>query len=182
VSWYDVVKWCNALSEKEGRIPVYEVNGAVYRSGEYGESGSGAVTMRKGGNGYRLPTEAEWEWAARGGVKTRGSAYSGGNDLPTVGWTYDNSLGASVNLFEGRGTWPVGSKQPNELGLCDMSGNVWEWCWDAVDGTPGRRIRGGSWLHGGILATVANRDTLYYPNYRAYYRGFRVARSSVQSG
>jgi len=122
VNWYDVVKWCNARSEMDGLRPVYKAGGKVYRRGEFGLNGSTEVDASVGANGYRLPSEAEWEWAARGGVKTNEYVYSGSNDLGSVGWFWENSKGASVNLVEGKGTHPVGLKQPNELGLYDMSG------------------------------------------------------------
>ena len=198
VSWYDCVKWCNARSEMGELEPVYAVKGAVYRSGEYGAEGSNVVTQKAGANGYRLPSEGEWEWAARGGVKSRGYKYSGSDDLNAVGWTPSNSKGAAEDLgsadmkkypdiFKSRsaeqkqslvgcGTWPVGQKKGNELGLCDMSGNVWEWCFDLV-GTSYRRIRGGSWVNAAGNAAVAYRD-FFYPDYRYFYIGFRLARSS----
>ncbi len=172
VSWYDVVKWCNARSEKEGKTAVYQANGGVYRSGEFGSYGSSSVTMKIGANGYRLPLEKEWEWAARGGVQSQGYTYSGGNTIDTVAWYTTNSGGA---------TKVVGTKAANELGIYDMSGNVWEWVWYVDGGSPGQRIRGGGWGSIAISAEVSFRDSHVDPDFRINSYGFRVAFSSEQS-
>ena len=162
VSWYDVVKWMNARSEKEGLTPVYQVAGGVYKTGE------SAPTLNSAANGYRLPTEAEWEWVARGGVSSQGYTYSGSNDVNAVAWHYDNGSD---------GTKAVGTKTSNELGIHDMSGNVREWCEDVVYSSY-RRFRGGSWINVAGLCTVAYRDDGNTPDYRDSITGFRLARSS----
>jgi formylglycine-generating enzyme required for sulfatase activity len=165
VSWYHVVKWCNARSEMEGLTPVYTVNGAFYRTGD------SAPDVNASANGYRLPGEAEWEFAARGGVNTHGYEYSGSNDLNAVAWFGGNS---------GYTTHSVATKLANELGLSDMSGNVWEWCYDWYPGYEGsvRVTRGGSWNYSAYYCRVAFRN-VNYPSFTSSYVGFRVARSSV---
>jgi formylglycine-generating enzyme required for sulfatase activity len=133
VTWYDTLKWCNAASERAGRMPVYKVGGSVYKTGEQ------IPQVDSSADGYRLPTEAEWEFAASGGTKTKKYVYSGGSTPSQVGWFKDNSKGV-VQL--------VGRKTPNELGICDMSGNVAEWCFElgkAQGGKTTSKFRGGDW-------------------------------------
>lgn len=136
------------------------------------------------GKTFRLPTEAEWEFAARGG-KSGVTKYSGSDNLDEVAWYGDNS---DVE------THPVKTKQPNSLGIYDMSGNVWEWCQDSWDGTnnyistprdgsanasgTGRVLRGGSWLLSEDFCTVAYRD-INYPDYKYDTNGLRLACSLV---
>lgn len=173
VSWYDVVKWCNARSEKEGLKAVYRINGAVYRTGQ-----SNAVPDNSAG-GYRLPSEPEWEWAARGGIWSQDYIFSGSNDLNEVGWYYDNSIGAPLGDSGGRGTWPIGLKRPNELGIHDMNGNVLEWCFDIVgDNEAVRRFRGGSYGWTQEYCTVDNRYWFIGAINRNGDVGFRLARNA----
>ncbi|MCI5756668.1 MAG: formylglycine-generating enzyme family protein [Bacteroidales bacterium] len=133
------------------------------------------------GRTFRMPTEAEWEYAARGGSKSKGYLYSGGNTLSDVGWYDDNS---------GNNTYPVAQKTANELGLYDMSGNVWEWCSDwygpyssssqtnpTGPSTGSHRVlRGGGWTYGAALCRVAYR-TGQKPSSRGSDIGVRLALS-----
>jgi formylglycine-generating enzyme required for sulfatase activity len=171
VSWLDAVKFCNKLGEMEGRPPCYEIEGGNVRVLDWSRPG------------YRLPTEAEWEYACRANAPTV-TRYSFGDDEASLGefaWFSGNSDDQ---------THPVGKKRPNGLGLFDMYGNVWEWCWDGygegyyrkfgeddprgLDGAASRVLRGGGWRSGPRRArsAIRYRDE---PGIRDFNLGFRLA-------
>ena len=181
VTWYDAIEFCNKLSEKEGLQKVYTITGRTPATG-YPISNA-TVTMNNNANGYRFPTEAEWEFAANGGGNVRSTtAYSGSNSVDAVAWYSENS---------GKKTHPVGTKAPSNLGLYDMSGNVWEWCWDwygsysngaqtdprGVSSGVGRVLRGGGWGNSAQHVRSASRFN-GTPSNRYSGIGFRVVRSN----
>ena len=211
--WYEAVEFCNKLSEMEGYTPVYTINKRIPQGGYpilYAE-----VDANWNANGYRLPTEAEWEYAAKGGNGMGPYfTYSGSNDPSEVGWYnyiadswHENQQEFLAENMGHESTWlhivtghywgledlihPVGGKAPNSLGFYDMSGNVWEWCWDwygdytsAPQTNPKgpssgdyRVRRGGAISEYGVAATrIANRD-YFVPFYRNNVMGIRVVRN-----
>ncbi|MCB5262482.1 MAG: formylglycine-generating enzyme family protein, partial [Candidatus Cloacimonetes bacterium] len=189
VSWFNAIEYSNRRSMQEGLTPCYSYssNGTNPDSWPNGWNSDynnhTNVNCNWTANGYRLPTEAEWHFAARGGNQTHNYTYSGSNTIGDVAW-YDGNNNPS-------GTKPVGGKLPNELGLYDMSGNVWEWCWDIYGNYPsgpqnnptgsnsgsGRVRRGGSWFNFAVSCAVSYRggDNATVSN---SFIGFRVCRVS----
>jgi len=186
VSWYDALVFCNKLSIAEGLDPVYSISGKTNPS-EWGSVPTSSnetwdtVVMDKSKNGYRLPTEAEWEYACRAGTTT---AYNTGDTISNnTGWYIDNS---------GNKTHQVGLKPANAWGLYDMHGNVFEWCWDRYSSSyysssptndptganygSNRVGRGGSWSSYGQNLRSAYRGNSN-PSSRDNRVGFRLVRS-----
>ncbi|ATL32649.1 serine/threonine kinase [Streptomyces formicae] len=156
VSWWDAVRFCNALSLRDGFGPAYRI----------GTEGEG-VTWDVSADGYRLPTEAEWEHACRAG--TSGPRYG---PLDEIAWYRDTS---------GERAHAVGGRLPNPWGLHDMLGNVWEWCWDVYDAEvygSYRVLRGGGWFdeQWSCRASVRRRS---HPTFQVDDVGFRLARSGA---
>ncbi|MBN1518945.1 MAG: formylglycine-generating enzyme family protein [Spirochaetales bacterium] len=186
VSWYATLVFCNKLSVLEGLTPVYSINGSTNPE-DWGEIPQDAddvwnsVTANWNANGYRLPTEAEWMWAFFGGVHCLGYEYSGSDDIDSVAWYYYNA---------DHTTHAVGSKVANELGLYDMSGNVYEMCWDWDGPLPttheinyrgpasgnARVIRGGFFGSGALECARYHRAASWLGG-GSEVMGFRVARN-----
>ena len=196
VSWYEALVFCNRLSIAEGLTPAYRISNSTDPSvwgivPEAPDSTWSAVEMVAGSTGYRLPTEAQWEYAAKGGpsASTPYKVYSGSNTIDDVAW-WGNADGSSGNSW-GK-THEVGLKAPNELAVYDMSGNVWEWCWDRFGSYPNpsspqtdpvgpssgtdRVIRGGGWKQPEAEVRSEARGDEIPPSLRAPDIGFRVLR------
>jgi len=191
VNWYHAIAFCNKLSIEEGLTPVYTViigntpvnwNTLTFTIIPTTDDADwNAAIADWSANGYRLPTEAEWQFAARGGNGTHNYTYAGSDTIGDVAW-YSANSDSNMHI--------VGTKNENELGLYDMSGNVWEWIWDWYDLYPAtvqtdyrgtisgtdRGIRGGGFDADAFYCDVAYRLLPGSPSYRDYVMGFRVVR------
>ena len=194
IAWWEALEYCNKLSEKYGLEPVYDLSksaqGILMIKELGGETVYPDVANFKNTEGFRLPTEMEWEWFARGGQNaieqgTFDYIYSGSNSINEVAWYFGNSGGDNGS------TKDVGLKKPNQLGLYDCTGNVWEWCYDTTENIENgksyiykafdssniyRRLKGGSWLSNAEVCAVLHRFNSWATSASNYF-GFRIVRT-----
>jgi formylglycine-generating enzyme required for sulfatase activity len=203
VNWYGAITYCNKLSLLEGKMPCYSVKYAnseevhwediVYSAIPTSSSPSDTLTRWDNAycdfskDGYRLPTDSEWEYAARGKNGADNYTYAGSDDICDVAWYWYNTNSTSCTVNGYYGTNPVATKDPNNLGLCDMSGNVQEWTWSGNEDTfpaatlpnavqasgSARVLRGGRWNGSESYCRVSYRG-YSSPDHRTGTLGFRV--------
>lgn len=191
VSWYDCVEYCNKRSIKEGLKPYYNIDRNKMDPNNINDNDNikWTVTINQEVDGYRLPTEAEWEYAAGGGQISKNYIYSGSNDIDKVAWYWKNSGDSILTGFWFLSTIennhckskPVGSKKSNELGIYDMSGNVREWCGDWYEDYEiniglVRVHRGGGWLGADFCCESSFRGS-FDANGKGPDQGFRLCRN-----
>lgn len=171
ITWTDAIKYCNWLSKVNNLKPAYSKKGDKY------------ICDFKA-DGYRLPTEAEWEYAAKGGNKSQNFTYSGSNDLEMIAWYAENSR---------KSPQEIGTKLANELGIHDLSGNVWEWCWNyyspihhlvekrdnpvGPDRGEKRTVRGGSWDSSKLEYLKPSNQLSWNPISTNEFFGLRIVRT-----
>lgn len=189
--WYSIDKYALLEKTENGRFiskKGYE-NHPVNNVNWYGAKAYSSWLSEQTNKLYRLPTEAEWEYSARGGNKSNGYLYSGSNDLDEVSWNFKNAINSTTNWgFKDKvGTFPIGQKKANELGIYDMSGNLTEWVLDVYDNeyhggiNPSgprigalRTVRGGSWDHGDLESRTTARTRQSPTSNFTSNKGFRV--------
>ena len=175
VTWYDAVMFCNKLSERCKKNPYYNILNVEYRQKKESENIKRAiVTTNPQANGFRLPLAKEWEYAAKAGTENKWAGTNDKNKVGEVAWFIDNS---KIKGDDEDRTFPVKGKRPNEWGFYDMSGNVWEWCWDTADEPSVDRVTRGGGCSSGDTSLCIHYHLASKPDITWLDSGFRIASS-----